>query len=310
MKKYEKVYKIVSIVLSALLCVALAFSLFGATIISVGRDYLSSEKFDAQIESTDLSSLTFSHNGEEITLDKFVKDYLSNNIEGQINDSILGGIANLLNPFAGQITDFVVDQTLSSTQVNKAVKTQIHSIVNYLLHSDADAAKERIEKGITLDTNPEFDSDNAPTYEEKVNIEVKKAVFQYIESESGYSIDQIIIFISENTVKTLKTISAILAIVILLLNLPQSWYALLYFGLALNGYSAIMYVMEYRFNEMYKEMGNLVSYQFLKPIMDAYLPYGEKAFIYGMVALVVGVVLIVGIKVISDKKEQKNKSQG
>ncbi len=309
MKKYEKVYKITSLILSVLLCVALAVSLLGATLISVGREYLSSQKFDAQIERMDLSSLTFSHNGEEITLDKFVKDYLSNNIEGQINDSVLGGIANLLNPFTGQITDFVVDQTLSSAQVNKAVKTQVKGIVSYLLYSDVDAAMERIKNGITLDTNPEFNSDNASTYEEKVNIEVKKVVFQYVESESGYSIDQIIIFISENTVKTFKTISAILAIVIILLNLPQSWYSLVYFGVALNVYSAIMYVIEYKFNVAYKEKGNLVSYKFLKPIMDAYQPYGEKAFIYGMVALVIGVVLIVAIKVVSDKKGQ-NKSQG
>lgn len=307
MKLNGKIYKIVSVILSLLLCVAIAFSLIGATLISVGRDYLSSEKFDAQIESMDLSSLTFVYNGEEMTLEKYVKGYLSSSIETQVDNSFLGGIANLLDPFVGQVTDFAVDQTLSSKEVNRAVRTQIRSIVDYLLYSDADEAKERIKNGVTIDANPDLNAENASSYQEEMDIEIKKTVFQYIENESGYSSDQIIVVISEDTVKAFKTISVILAIFVLLINLPRSWYSLLYFGLSLGGYSAVMYIMEYKFNEAYKEMGNLVSYQFLKPIMDAYLPYGEKAFIYGAIALVIGAVVVLVINIISDKKE---KSQG
>ena len=66
--------------------------------------------------------------------------------------------------------------------------------------------KDRIEKGVTLETNPELNPDNASTTEERFNIEVKKAVFQYIEAESGLTTDQIIILISFETVDTLMTI--------------------------------------------------------------------------------------------------------
>ena len=48
MKKYAKPYKIVSIILSVVICIALAVSLFCATIISAGKAYLISDKFDAQ----------------------------------------------------------------------------------------------------------------------------------------------------------------------------------------------------------------------------------------------------------------------
>ncbi|MBR5246551.1 MAG: hypothetical protein IKV25_04180 [Clostridia bacterium] len=308
MKINKKAYEIISIILSCLLCIAIAFSLLGATLISGAKTYLVSDKFDAQIESMDLSSLTFVYNGEEITLERYVKDYLSSSIEGQIDSSFLGGIANLLNPFVGQITDFAVDQTLSSVEVNKVVKTQVHSIVDYLINSDVNEAKERIENGITLESNPEFNSDNATTYEEKVSIEVKKVVFQYIENESGITIDQIIIIASSETVNTLMTICRILAIILMLINIPFAWRSLLYFGAMANIYSAMLYVIVYNFNEKYKEMGHLVSYQFLKPIVDVYLPYGEKASLYGTISILVSVAIIIAIKVISDKKE-KNKSQ-
>ena len=72
MKKYAKPYKIVSIILSVILCIAIALSLFSATIISGAKMYLISDKFDAYVESTDLSSLTFIYNGEKITLENFV----------------------------------------------------------------------------------------------------------------------------------------------------------------------------------------------------------------------------------------------
>ncbi len=311
MKKYAKPYKIISIILSVIICICIAVSLFCATIISAGKAYLISDKFDAQIESMDLSFLTFVYNGEKVTLDKYVKNYVSKEIENYVRNNPLSDFTNLLYPFAGTITDHAVDQLLSSDYVNKAVKSQVHSIVDYfIVDADVDEAKERIEKGITLETNPEFDSDNAASFEEKVNIEVKKAVFQYIEAESGLTCDQIIILVSFETVDALMTICSVLALLLALINIPYLWTALFYFGISANIYSAMLYVLEFKFNEKYREMSDLVSYQFLKPIMDAYLPYGEKACLYGTICIVISVAIFVAIKVISNKKEQKNKSQG
>ncbi len=310
MKKYAKPYKIVSIILSVVICICLAVSLFCATVISGAKVYLISDEFDAQIESMDLSSLTFVHNGEKITLDKYVKNYVSKEIENYVRNNPLSDFTNLLYPFAGTITDHAVDQLLSSDYVNKAVKSQIHSIVDYFIYdADVDDAKERIEKGITLETNPEFNSDNASSFEEKVEIEVKKAVFQYIEAESGLTCDQIIILVSFETVDALMTICRVLTLLLALINIPYLWTALLYFGISANIYSALLYILEFKFNEKFREMSDLVSYQFLKPIMDAYVPYGEKASLYGTICIVVAVAIFIVVKVINKKKEQKNKSQ-
>ena len=310
MKKYAKPYKIVSIILSVIICICLAVSLFCATIISGAKVYLISDKFDAQIESMDLSSLKFIHNGEKITLDKYVKNYVSKEIEDYVRNNPLSDFTNLLYPFAGTITDLAVDQLLSSDYVNNVVKSQIHSIVDYfIVDADVDDAKERIEKGITLETNPEFNSDNASSFDEKVNMEVKKAVFQYIEAESGLTIDQIIILVSFETVNTLTTICSVLTLLLVLINIPYLWTDLLYFGIFANIYSAMLYVLEFKFNEKFREMSDLVSYQFLKPIMDAYIPYGEKASLYGTIFIIVSIAIIIAIKVIKNKKEQKN-SQG
>lgn len=305
MKKYAKPYKIVSIILSVVICIALAVSLFCATIISAGKAYLISDKFDAQIESMDLSSLTFIYNGEKVALDKYVKNYVSKEIEDYVRNNPLSDFTNLLYPFAGTITDLAVDQLLSSDYVNKAVKSQVHSIVDYfIVDADVDDAKERIENGITLETNPEFNSDNASSFDDKVNIEVKKAVFQYIEAESGLTTDQIIILISFETVDTLMTICRILGILLILVNIPYLWTALICFGISANIYSAMLYVLEFKFNEKFREMSDLVSYQFLKPIMDTYIPYGEKASLYGTVSIVVAVAIFIIIKVINKKKSQ------
>lgn len=305
MKKYAKPYKIVSIILSVIICICLAVSLFCATIISGAKVYLISDKFDAQIESMDLSSLKFIHNGEKITLDKYVKNYVSKEIEDYVRNNPLSDFTNLLYPFAGTITDLAVDQLLSSDYVNNVVKSQIHSIVDYfIVDGDVDAAKERIEKGITLETNPEFNSDNASSFDEKVNMEVKKAVFQYIEAESGLTIDQIIILVSFETVNTLTTICSVLTLLLVLINIPYLWTDLLYFGIFANIYSAMLYVLEFKFNEKFREMSDLVSYQFLKPIMDAYIPYGEKASLYGTISIVVAVAIFIIIKVINKKKSQ------
>ncbi len=309
MKKCAKPYKIISIILSVIVCIALSVSLLGATIISGAKVYLISDKFDAQIESADLSTLTFVYNGEKITLEKYVKDYVSNEIEDYIRNNPFSDFTNLLYPFAGTITDFAVDQVLSSDYVNKAVKLQVHSIVEYFIAGDVEKAKERIENGITLETNPELNSDNASSFEEKVNIEVKKAVLQYIEAESGFSSDQIVILMSFETVNTLMTICEILAILLILINIPFVLRSLIYLGVAANIYSAMLYIVVYNFNQKYKEMSDLVSYQFLKPIVDNYLPYGEKSSFYGTLILLIAVAVFIASKVIKNKKEQKN-SQG
>ena len=133
-----------------ILSIALALSLVTTTLIGVGRDYFTSEQFDSAIDNTDLATMKFVYNGEKITLEKFVKDYVTEKIEDYIKNNPLSNFTNLLFPLADSITDFAVDKALSSEFINTTVKTEVHSIIDYFLYSDAQEAKERIKNGVTL----------------------------------------------------------------------------------------------------------------------------------------------------------------
>lgn len=301
-KKHTKIYKIISVAFSVVISIVLALTLVATTLIGVGRDYLISQKFNSQIDSTDLASLTFIQNGEKVTLEKYVKDYVTEKIEKYIRENPLNNFTNLLYPFADSITDFAVDKALSSEYINNAVKTQVHSIFNYFLYSDVDDAKQRIKDGITLENNVALNPENAPTFEERVDAEVKMAVFKYIEEESGLSCDSIIVLLSENTVSTLKTISIILAIALLILNIKSLFKIPLYSGAVFCCCSSVMTYLRTEFNEYFETMQDLISYQFLKPVMDEYVPYIEQFLTYGIICLALFIALTVGLKFFKKNK--------
>jgi hypothetical protein len=191
--KSKKTIKIISIILSVVLSVALSLSLVATTLISVGRDYFTSQEFDYMVDSTDLATMKFVYNGEKITLEKFVKKYVTEKIEDHIKNNPLSNYTDFLFPIFDSITDFTVDKALSSEFINTTVKGEVHSIIDYFLYSDVDEANERIKNGITLENNVALNPENATTYEDRIKAEVKLAVFKYIEEESGKSCDEIIV---------------------------------------------------------------------------------------------------------------------
>ena len=103
--KKAKIIKIISVILSVVLSVALALSLASATLISVARDYFSSQEFDAMVYNTDLSTMKFIYNGEKMTLEKFVKDYVTEKIENHIQNNPLSNFTDFLFPIFDSITD-------------------------------------------------------------------------------------------------------------------------------------------------------------------------------------------------------------
>ncbi len=270
------------------------------------RSYLTSQEFSNQIDSTDLSTLTFMRNGEKVTLEKFVKDYVTENIQDHIKNNLVSGYISFLFPLADSITDYTVDKALTSKYVNSVVKTEVHEIIDYLLYSDVNEAEARINSGVTIYTNPKLDPQNTNSFEERVSAEVKLAVFQYIEEESGKTTDEIIVMLSEKTLESykLKTVSLVLFLLLAVLNISAPVNLLAYFGGIAFAYSGAFAIIQNNFAQYFSGNEDLISYQFIKPLIDLYVPYGEKAIIIGVISIVLFVSIKV-IRVIIKKKKRK-----
>ncbi len=304
-KKKTKILKIASVVLSIIISIALALSLVALTILSVGRDYLTSDEFNSTIDSTDLAAMKFVHNGEKITLERYVKDYVTENIEEHIKNNPLSNFTNFLYPLADSITDFAVDKALSSDFINNTVKNEVHSIFNYFLYSDVDEAKQRIKDGITLESNYKLNPENAPTFEERVSAEVKMAVFKYIEQEAGISCDEIIILVSEKTISDLKTITIVLFVLLVLVSIPKFPSIFMLINLVLHGYKGQIYSCIVDFKEHFKSMEDLISYKLLEPLIELLMPHADRAYDIGIIFSALFVVSLIVMYFI-EKKKTKN----
>lgn len=301
--KKQKILKVISTILSAVLSIALALSLVTTTLLSVGRDYFTSQEFNSMIDSTDLTTMKFTYNGEKITLEKFVKDYVTEKIEEHIKNNPLSNYTNFLFPLFDSITDFTVDKALSSEYINSTIKGEVHSIIDYFLHSNVNDAKDRIKNGIKLENNVALNPDNAPTYEERIKAEVKLAVFKYIEEESGKSCDEIIVLLSEDNISKLKTISFVLFALLLIVSIPSFPSVFLFLSLMLINYKAQIYSSINDFKEHFAGNEDLISYEFIKPLADAYMPYADRAQAIGIICFALFVISLVVMCFIKKKKQ-------
>ena len=301
--KKQKIFKVISVVLSAVLSIALALSLVITTFLSVGRDYLTSQEFNSMIDSTDLATMKFTYNDEKITLEKFVKDYVTEKIEDHIKNNPLSNYTNFLFPLFDSITDFTVDKALSSEYINSTVKGEIHSIIDYFLHSNVNDAKDRIKSGITLEDNVALNPDNAPTYEERIKAEVKLAVFKYIEEESGKSCDEIIVLLSENNISKLKTISVVLFALLLIASIPTFPSVFLFVSIMLISYRMQVYSFINDFKTRFAGDEYLISFKLIKPIADVYATYVDNAQTIGIICLVLFIASFVAMYFIKKKKQ-------
>ena len=300
--KNAKIIKIISVILSVVLSVALAISLASATLISVARDYFSSQEFDSMVYNTDLSTMKFIYNGEKMTLERFVKDYVTEKIENHIQNNPLSNFTDFLFPIFDSITDFTVDKALSSEFIDKTVKGEVSSIIDYFLYSDADEAKDRIKNGVTLDNNVALNPENTSNYEERIKAEVKLAVFKYIEEESGKSCDEIIVLMSKDNISSIKTISFVLFALLLIVSIPI--FPGNFIAVALS-----MFIFKIQLSSFVNGLkssfaGNedLISYQFIKPLTEAYMPYADRAQSIGIILLVISVAAFVVMYFVKKKK--------
>jgi hypothetical protein len=299
----NKKFKPASVLLSVLLSVVLVFTATATILLSTSREYLNSSKFATQIDNTDLSSLTFIYNGEKITLENYVKDYVSTSIDNHVLDKASPFYSDLWFPFADALTDFTVDKVFSSEYVNRLVKDEFKDIFNYFLHSSVTEAKQRIKDGVTLDENPQLNPENASGYEEKISAQVKLAVLKSIEEETGTGCDKIIVLMSEKTVSTFKTISIILGLLLLLLNIKKFLNVFVYLGVVFCGCGGIITYIQNSFESHFAGMTDLITYEFLKPVVEAYSQYADKGITYGIICIVIFAALTVAFCVIKKNKQ-------
>ena len=298
----HKTFKLISVLLSVVISVVLTFTSVATILLSTGREYLNSSEFDTQVENTDLASLTFIHNGKKITLEDYVKDYVNTNIDDIIIDKGGKYYSDIWFPFADALTDYTVDKMFSSEYVNKLVKEEFKGILDYLLQSDVDEAKKRIKDGVTIDKNPQLDPENASKYDEKISAQVKLVVLKYIEEESGMTCDEIIVLLSEKTASAYKTASIILGIILLLLNIKNLLNLFIYLGAVFCGCSGVITYLQNSFEKHFEGMNELITYEFLKPVLNAYIPYAENGITYGIICFVIFIVLTAVLRILKKNK--------
>ena len=299
----NKNFKIISAVFSIIISLVLIFTSVSAILLSATREYFVSSKFNLQIQNTDLSSLTFIYNGKKITLENYVKEYVNTNIDNHILDKASPYYSDLWFPFADALTDYTVDKVFSSEYINRLVKDEFKEIINYFLHSSVDEAKQRIKDGITLDLNPQLNPDNAKDYEEKISLQVKLAVLQSVEEETGTSCDKIIVILSEKTASLFRIISIILGVLLLLLNIKNLFNIFIYLFIVFCGCGGVITYLQNSFEAHFEGMKDLITYEFLQPVVNEYTQYAENGITYGIICIVIFIALTVAFRVIKKNKQ-------
>ena len=292
-KTVKRILNILKTVISIILAVASTVSLLGATLISVARDYLQSEQFTEQIETTDLSTVKFMIDGQKVTVLDFARDAASDYIEDKMPS---------FYPFGNYAIDAIVTPNL----VNTVIKTEVYKLVDYFLNTKVEDAEYRIENNIMLQDNEEFNIENAKTTEDALSIYARLMVLQTIENTAGMSTDNFIILISEKTVSKLITLAVVLLVVLVVVNITTIFNNLLYGGMVGLLYGIVIKVSQGKFDEWNKGLEDLVGYVFLKPLADAYSPNATTGIIVGviLIALFVGVYFL--FKNFVNKKTEEN----
>lgn len=293
-KTVKLILKILKIAISVVLCIAATVSMLGATLINVAREYLQSEQFTEQIETTDLSSVKFVVNNSKITVLDFVRAKASDYLETQMPSSFF--------PFG----NYAVDKIVTSELVNSVIKTEVYNLLDYFLNTTVEEAEYRIENNITIQNNEEFNVENTQTIDEAISVYARGFVLQSIENTSEMSTDKLIILISEETVSKLVTLAVVLMLVLVVINITTIFNLLLYGGFVGLIYGIVIKVAQGKFDQWNAGLEDLVGYVFLKPLADAYSGNATIGIIVGviLVALFVGVYLL--FKNFVNKKPEEN----
>ncbi|MGN0569208.1 MAG: hypothetical protein ACI4N4_01735 [Candidatus Fimenecus sp.] len=274
----KKVITAVKIIVSLILSTLLTASVLGAVAIGGARDYLESDSFHEQVQTADLNELKFKVNGQTVTVNDYVRQSATKFVEQALKNKY---------SFASMFTNVAIEAVLSNEIVEKAIKDEVFELVDYFLNSDLDEAKQRMENNISSKDNPELDPSGAKTPEEAVKRYVRSFVIQNIESTTGISSDRIIVLFSEKTVKNFILISVLLSVALIAVNFSNIFNTLIYGGAVSFACGIAIKVAQSKFETANEGATDLVGYVFLKPLADAYSPSAVKAFVAGVILLLI-----------------------
>lgn len=288
-KTTSKILNVFKVVISLVLVVCATISMLGATLINVGRNYINSEEFKTQVNTTDLSDVKFIVRSEKTTVGDYMKDSAREYIESK-------------SKYFFSFAQTAVDQLLSSEFVNRVVKNEVLYLVDFFINSDPKEAQNRLDNNISVDTVLELDPKNAKSVEDAVRIFMRSFVVTSLEKTSQMSSDKFIVFLSQDTVTKLTILSVLLLIALIAINYKSILNVLIYGGLSSLLCGIIINIAQNKFDEMNLGNEDLVGYVFLKPLADAYSTNATIGLIAGFI--LIG-LFIASLFLLSPKTEEK-----
>lgn len=268
----KSLLKILKIGLSLALCVVAVVTSLGATAIKGTRAYFSSDDFHNEINGIDLKSVTFVMNGEKVTVSDYIHDCAKDYLDKKL-------------PVFFPVADYAIDKVLSNEAIDSAVKEEALECVNYVLNSNRDEAKARMERGANTLDSEALDPKNAKTPTEAVKIYVRAFAFANIEKNTGMSCDRIIVLLSEKTASQLIAIAVVAFLLLIALNYRTVFDVLIYSGLGAFVYGITIKVLQNKFNGAADGNEDLIGFYLLTPFVESFS--GNVTW-----ALVIGAVLI------------------
>ena len=271
-KTISKIFSAFKIIISLVLVICATISMLGATLINVGRNYINSEEFKTQVNTTDLSEVKFIVESEKTTVGNYMKDSAREYIESK-------------SKYFFSFAQTAVDQLLSSEFVNRVVKNEVLYLVDFFINSDSKEAQKRLDNNIPIDTVLELDPKNAKSVEDAVRIFMRSFVVSSIEKTSQMSSDKFIVFLSQETVTKLVILSVVLLIALVAINYKSILNVLIYGGFSSLLCGIIINTAQNKFDAMNIGNEDLVGYVFLKPLADAYSTNATIGFIAGFILI-------------------------
>ncbi len=288
-KTTSKIINAFKIIISLILAVCATVSMLGATLINVGRNYINSEEFKTQVNTTDLSEVKFIVKSEKTTVGDYMKESAKDYVESK-------------NKYFFSFAQTAVDQILSSEFVNRVVKTEVLYLVDFFVNSDPEEAQNRLDNNESVATVLELDPKNATSIEDAIRIFMRSVVVSSLEKTSKMSSDKFIVFLSQKTVTKLIILSVLLLIALVAINYKSILNVLLYGGFSSLLCGIIISVAQNKFDSMNLGNEDLVGYVFLKPLADAYSTNATIGFVAGFI--LIG-LFIASLFLLSPKTEEK-----
>ena len=280
---------IIRICISVVLCIAIAALLLCATAVKTVREYLESEEFYQQIESTDIGTVKFSENGKRATVTEFVSDYIEQYTE------------NTIFSFASSIIDRVISSVLSSEKLNSAVKEEVFKEVDYLLNSDRDAALERLKNGTDTKQNIKIDWLDLDSIENGVKTYIKNIIVSNIESVTGVNSDLMIVLLAEKNLTYLLLTALAAFLVLVTVNIRKISELLVFSGTSSLVYGLSLKLIQAKFVDISIGNEDLFIYQLLSPLTDGLSPYILSGIIIGIVLILLSAASIILIKILQKR---------